>query len=215
MARHVANTGIQVFAVDYPLAPELKAPAQAYDCYQALEWLSSHAREMHIDPARIILYGDSAGGGLAAGLALLARDKGLHPPIAKQILVYPMLDDRTSYPADWPVSALLTWKAEDSVMAWDAYVGADKRGREDADVSPYAAAARAESVEGLPSTYIDTGGLDLFRNECIQYAQRLAEANVEVEFHLYPGVPHGFESAAGAWVVKKALENRVRAMQTV
>jgi acetyl esterase/lipase len=215
IARSVAGTGIQQFAVDYPRAPEHPAPAAVNDVYLALEWLSAHAKEMHVDPARIIVMGDSAGGGLAAGVVLMARDRGLTPPVAKQILIYPMLDDRTHYPEDWPMRSFLTWKAEDNVMAWDAYVGADKRGREEADVSPYAAPARATSVEGLPSTYMEVGGLDLFRDEDMKYALRLTEANVEVEFHLYPGVPHGFENALGSWVVTRALENRVRAMQTV
>lgn len=209
------STGIQQFAVDYPRAPEHPAPAAVNDIYLALEWLSAHAKEMHIDPARIIVMGDSAGGGIAAGTCLMARDKGLTPPVAKQILIYPMLDDRTRYPDDWPMRNFITWKIEDNEMAWDAYLGAGKRGREDVDVSPYAAPARVESVAGLPSTYIEVGGLDLFRDENLKYVARLAEQNVEVEFHLYPGVPHGFENAVGSWVVTQALENRVRALQTV
>lgn len=209
------GSGIQQFAVDYPRSPEHPAPAAVNDAYLALEWLSAHAKEMYVDPARIIVLGDSAGGGLAAGVVLMARDKGLTPPVAKQILIYPMLDDRTHFPVDWPVRPLLTWKAEDNVMGWDAYVGADKRGREDADISPYAAPARVKSVEGLPSTYMEVGGLDLFRDEDMEYALRLTKANVEVEFHLYPGVPHGFEGAIGSWVADRALENRVRALRTV
>lgn len=215
IARSVAAQGVQHFAVDYARAPEHPAPAAVNDCYAALEWLSAHAREMHVDPARIVVFGDSAGGGLAAGTVLMARDRGLTPPVAKQVLVYPMLDDRTRYPDDAPIRSFLTWKAEDNAMGWDAYVGADRRGREDADVSPYAAPGRAESLEGLPSTYIDVGGLDLFRDEDMRYAQRLAEADVEVEFHMYPGVPHGFEGAKGAWVVTKAMENRINAIQRV
>jgi acetyl esterase/lipase len=214
MARAVAAQGVQHFAVDYPRAPEHPAPASLEDCYAALQWLSAHARELHVDPARIVIYGVSAGGGLAAGVALMARDRGLSPPLAKQVLVYPMLDDRTHYPDDWPARPFLTFTAEDNVMSWDAYVGADKRGREDADVSIYAAPGRAENLEGLPSTYIDVGGLDLFRDENLRFAQRLAEANVEVEFHLYPGLPHGFENPQ-TWVTTRAVENRIKAVQSV
>lgn len=214
MARAVAAQGVQHFAVDYPRAPEHPAPAALGDCYAALQWLSAHARELHVDPARIVIYGVSAGGGLAAGVALMARDRGLSPPLAKQVLVYPMLDDRTRYPDDWPARPFLTFTAEDNVMSWDAYVGADKRGREDADVSIYAAPGRAENLEGLPSTYIDVGGLDLFRDENLRFAQRLAEANVEVEFHLYPGLPHGFENPH-TWVTTRAVENRIKAVQSV
>lgn len=215
MARAVVAQGVQHFGVDYPLAPERAAPVAVEDCYAALAWLSAHAREMHVDPARIVLYGDSAGGGVAAGTALMARDAGLEPPLAKQVLVYPMLDDRTRYPEEWPGRPFLTWKAEDNVLGWDAYVGADKRGREDADVSVYAAPGRAEDLSGLPSTYIDVGGLDLFKVENLRFAQRLAEADVEVEFHLYPGVPHGFENGTGSWVATKAIENRIKAIQRV
>lgn len=215
IARNVLATGVQHFAVDYPLAPEHPAPAAVNDCFAALQWLSTHAAELHVDPERIIVMGDSAGGGLAAGTVLMARDQGLSPPVAKQILIYPMLDDRTHYPDDWPVCKFLAWKAEDNVLAWDAYLGADKRGKEDADVSPYAAPARMKSVEGLPSTYIEVGGLDLFRDEDVRYALRLTEANVDLEFHLYPGVPHCFEGAVGSYVVTRALENRTRAVQAV
>jgi acetyl esterase/lipase len=215
MARAVVAQGVQHFAVDYPLAPEHKAPAAVEDCYAALEWLSAHAKEMHIDPSRIVIYGDSAGGGLAAGTSLMARDRGLNPPVAKQVLIYPMIDDRTHYPADWPGMPFLTWKAEDNVLGWDAYLGADKRGREDADVSVYAAPARAKDLTGLPSTYIDVGGLDLFKQENMDFARRLVEADVEVEFHLYPGLPHGFEGGQGSFFVRTALENRIKAIQRV
>lgn len=216
IARYVAQAGVQYWAVDYRLAPEHPGPAGVEDCFAALQWLSRRAAEFNVDPARIAVFGDSAGGNIAAGAALMARDAGLDPPLAKQILVYPMLDDRTTtrYPADWPALPFLTWKAEENAMAWDAYVGAGKRGKPEADVSPYAAPARAASLAGLPPTYIDVGGLDLFRDECVEYAARLARENVEVEFHLYPGVPHGFESAWGITVVKAALENRGRSLRS-
>ncbi|EOO01962.1 putative arylesterase monooxygenase protein [Phaeoacremonium minimum UCRPA7] len=217
IAQYAAETGVQQFSVDYRLAPEHPAPAAVHDCYAGLEWLVSHAKELHVDPARIGVMGDSAGGGLAAGTCLRARDQGLSPPIAKQILVYPMLDDRTTtrYPEDWPLHAFLNWKFKDNILAWNAYVGEDKVGKPEADISHYASPARAKSVEGLPPTYIDVGGLDLFRDECLEYASRIAAANIDLEFHLYPGIPHGFESAGDIPVVKRARENRVRAVRSL
>lgn len=214
IARSATRAGVQMFAVDYRLAPEHPAPAAVGDCYAALRWLSAHAAELHIDAARIALLGDSAGGGIAAGTALMARDRGLDPPLAKQVLIYPMLDDRTAYPPDWPGWEFVTWNRADNDLGWNAYVGADKRGRRTGDdVSIYAAPARAEDLAGLPSTYIDVGSLDLFRDECLDFATRLAKANVEVEFHLYPGVPHGFESATEISWTKRALENRFTALR--
>lgn len=213
IARGVAATGVQYFAVDYPLAPEFRAPAAVDDVYAALQWLSRGAAGMHVDPARIAVMGDSAGGGLAAGAVLMARDRGLSPPVAKQVLVCPMLDDRTRYPDAWPLLDFVTWTARDNDLAWDAYLGAENRGKP--GVSVYAAPGRIEDAAGLPRTYIEVGGLDLFRDEDMRYALKLAEANVEVEFHLYPGVPHGFEGGVGSQVVTKALEGRIRAVQTV
>ncbi len=178
------------------------------DCYAALRWLSEHAEEHGIDPARIAVMGDSAGGGLAAATVLMARDGRLHPPVAKQILVYPMLDDRTRT-ASPALTPFLTWRASDNVLAWDAYLGGP--GYEgSADTVP----ARAESLAGLPSTYMDVGGVDLFRDECAVYAARLAQQDVETEFHLFPGVPHGFEGA-GTAVARTARELRVKAIKGV
>ncbi|KAF3766568.1 hypothetical protein M406DRAFT_356387 [Cryphonectria parasitica EP155] len=209
--------GVQVFAVAYRVAPENPAPGPVEDAFAGLKWLSENAESMGIDPARLIIYGESAGGGIAAGTTIVARDRGLSPPLAKQVLVYPMLDDRTKYGPDWPVRPYLGWTDNDNAIGWAAYLGADKAGKEDADVSIYDAPGRAkvEDLFGLPKTYIDTAGLDLFRDEDLQYAARLLQANVEVEFHLYPGVPHGFESSGTPSVVRTAYENRKKAVGTV
>lgn len=213
----VAMWGVQVFAVHYRLAPENPAPGPVEDAFAGLQWLSRYAESMGIDPARLILFGDSAGGGIAAGTALLARDRQLVPPVAKQVLVYPMLDDRTKHGADWPVREYLGWREVDNAIGWASYVGADKAGKEDADVSIYAAPGRAttEELVGLPKTYIDTAGLDLFCDEDLRYAAKLLGAHVEVEFHLYPGVPHGFEMSVTPRIVKLAQENRARAIRAV
>ncbi|PSR78414.1 alpha/beta hydrolase fold-domain-containing protein [Coniella lustricola] len=215
--RNVAMWDVQVFAVDYRVAPENQAPGPVEDSFAGLKWLSENALSLGVDPARLVIYGDSAGGGIAAGTTILARDRGLEPPLAKQILVYPMIDDRTKYGSDWPVREFLAWTEKDNLIGWTAYLGADRAGREDADVSIYEAPGRAtpEDLVGLPRTYIDTAGFDLFRDDNLQYAARLLQAGVEVEFHLYPGVPHGFEKATSASVVKRAMENRRLAIATV
>jgi acetyl esterase/lipase len=215
IARNTHRAGVPFFAVDYRLAPENPAPCGVEDCYAALRYMSEHASELGIDPARIAVMGDSAGGGLAAGVALIARDRGLSPPLAKQILIYPMLDDRTkfSYGADAPLHKFLTWKTADNVLAWDAYLGADRAGRPEAVVSEYAAPARAKNLAGLPPTYIDVGGLDLFRDENVDYAARIMKENIEVEIHVWPGVPHGFESAVSTSAAIRAQMSRTKALK--
>ncbi|RYP03003.1 hypothetical protein DL764_005457 [Monosporascus ibericus] len=216
VAADVVASGVQFFAVGYRIAPEHPAPAAVEDVYAGLRWLSEHAAELGVDLARIGITGVSAGGGIAAGAALLARDRGLSPPLAKQVLIYPMLDDRTCtrIPPDHPLVPFLSWTRENNELGWGAYVGEDKAGRPEADVSPYAAPGRAEDLSGLPSTYIETGNLDLFRDENAEYAARLAAANVDVEFHLYPGLPHGFDYAFEIGPSKGAMENRVRAFKS-
>lgn len=217
--RNTKRWDVQTFAVDYRVAPENPAPGPVEDVYAALKWLSASAKEFGVDPARLIICGDSAGGGIAAGTALLARDRGLQPPLAKQVLVYPMLDDRTigRYGPDWAVRKFLAWDENNNKIGWSAYLGEDKAGKDSADVSIYAAPGRAkvEDLVGLPRTYIDTPGLDLFCDEDLRYAQALLQAEVEVEFHLYPGLPHGFESSITPGLVAQALDNRTRAIKSV
>ena len=155
--------------------------------------------------------GESAGGGIAAGLALYARDKQLQPPIAKQILVYPMIDYTKTEPFP-ALSKYLVWTEESNLTGWTALLG-DKI--KSGDVSPYASPAHVKDVSGLPSTYIDCGTLDLFRDEDTEYARRLAAANVDVEYHLYPGVPHGFEAIApNITASKQATANRMKALMS-
>lgn len=218
LAKLAAESGVQVFSVEYRLAPEHPDPTPTEDCYAALQWLSTRGADLGVDPARLGLMGDSAGGGLAAGIALMARDRGLEPPVKKQILIYPMLDDRSvaalsAASHTSPLLELVTFSLPTAKLCWEAYVGKEKAGRPDADVSPYAAPGRATDLRGLPSTYIDVGGLDLFRDECATFAARLAAADVETEFHLFPGVPHAFEAASNIGVTKRAIEGRIQWMR--
>ena len=153
--------------------------------------------------------GDSAGGGLAAGVCLMARDRG-GPAVAQQVLIYPMLDDRPAAP-DPQVQPFLTWTYDDNITGWGALLGENAGGD---DVSPYAAPARADDLTGLPDTYIDVGDLDVFRNEDIAFARRLADAGVPTELHVYPGCPHAFEALAReAAVSKRAISDRVRRLR--
>jgi acetyl esterase/lipase len=192
-AETALTTSRPVFAVDYRLAPEHPFPAAVEDSFAALKYLSEHAAELNIDPKRICVQGESAGGGIAVGIVLMARDRELSPPVAKLIAVNPELDDRTCHPADIEFLKYTTWTPHHNQLAWKAYVGDEKAGKVEADVSPYAAPARAKSYKGLPSTYVDVGTLDLFRDENLEFVRRLMEDNVDVEFHLWPGVPHVFE----------------------
>ncbi|KAH6722664.1 arylesterase/monooxygenase [Leptodontidium sp. MPI-SDFR-AT-0119] len=211
VAMQVSATGVPVYSVDYRLAPEHPGLTPVDDSYASLLWLRSQADSLNIDLNRIGVIGESAGGGLAAGVALMARDNKLSPPLAKQILIYPLLDDRTLTP-NLAIEPMAIWSTEDNITAWTALLG-HKAGT--ADVPIYCAPARAPDLSGLPSTYIEVGQLDIFRDEDMRYAQRIAQANVSIEFHLYPGLPHAFEGIApqiGA--SKRAVENRFRAISS-
>ena len=208
---YVAASGVPMLMVDYRVAPEHPHPTPVEDCYAALRWLADNATTLGVDPARIAVMGDSAGGGLAAGVALLARDRG-GPALAQQLLIYPMLDDRAQTP-DPELLPFLTWTYDDNVTGWAALLG-ESVGSD--TVSAYAAPARATDVTGLPATYIDTGDLDIFRDEDIAYARRLADAGVPTELHLHPGCPHAFEALAReADVSKRAIGDRIRRLRSL
>lgn len=185
-------------SVEYALAPESKYPGPLEDCYAGLKWLYAHAEELGIDANRIGIGGASAGAGLAAGLALLVRDRGAMA-LAFQALIYPMIDDRQmTVSSSWndPV-----WPPHANRYGWDSYLGSLPK-----DAVPYyAAAARASDLRGLPPTYISVGALDGFADEDIDYANRLRHAGVPVELHVYPGAPHGFDGLTpGTAIAKRA-----------
>ena len=206
IALEAASFGVQIFAPDYRVAPENPHPAPTEDVYATLTWLQAHAKEVNIDPARIGVYGFSAGGGIAAGVSLMARDRGLSPKIAKQVLVYPMLDDRNLVVKE-DIEPLAIWRCGDNVTGWSALLGKDKAGG--ADTSEYAAPARAKSLRGLPSTYIDVGEVDIFRDEDVEFARRLSADGVGIELHVYAGCPHAFEALGRMTAVaQRAMANR-------
>jgi acetyl esterase/lipase len=207
--RYVAASGVPMLLVDYRVAPEYPHPTPVEDCYAALTWLAGHSDALDFEPSRLAVMGDSAGGGLAAGVCLMARDRG-GPAISQQLLIYPMLDDRPSRP-DSAIKQFLTWTSDDNLTGWGALLG-DRAGGD--DVSPYAAPARETDLAGLPDTYIDVGDLDIFRDEDIEYARRLSDAGVPTELHLHPGCPHAFEVLAyGADVSLRTLNDRIRRLR--
>ncbi len=206
---YVARSGVPMLVVDYRIAPEHPHPTPVEDCYAALRWLAANAVTLGVDRTRIAVMGDSAGGGLAAAACLLARDRG-GPPVAQQLLIYPMLDDRAHTP-DPQLLPFLTWTYDDNITGWGALLG-DSAGTD--TVSPYAAPARAADLTGLPATYIDVGDLDIFRDEDITYARRLSDAGVPTELHLHPGCPHAFDALArGADVTRRAISDRIRRLR--
>ncbi|CAK7200668.1 hypothetical protein SEUCBS139899_003366 [Sporothrix eucalyptigena] len=209
-----AKCDIEIFSVEYRLAPEWPHPTPAEDCFAALKWVMDNAERFGIDKSRIAVMGESAGGGLMAGVAIMARDRGLHPAIAKQILSSPMIDDRT-IKGNPELEKFAVWKYHNNLDAWGALLGGrDKVGAE--DTSPYAAAARVKSVAGLPPTYVEIGGLDIFRDEAVQYARRIMDENIDCELHLYPGVGHSFEYIAPyASVSVRATENVYAALRSI
>ena len=210
IAQLIARSGVPFFSVAYRKAPEYPHPYPTEDVYAALLFVQENASRFNIDPARIALLGESAGGGIAAGVALMARDRKLSPPIAKQILIYPMLDDTNIVP-DPTLTPFAFWSYESNLTGWTALLGAENVANLEQNVSPYAAPARCEDLRGLPRTYLDTGELDIFRDEAIAYIARLAKTGVSIECHVYPGVPHAFDwLAPDIEVSRNAIENRIR-----
>jgi len=198
-----------IVSVDYRLAPETSFPGPLDDCFAALVWMTAQAHELGIDPQHIGVMGDSAGAGLAAGLALLTRDRG-GPTLAFQNLMYPMLDDRTVIETDPnPVTGEFIWTRESNRFGWRSFLGAEP-GSE--GISIYAAAARATNLSGLPPVWIGVGTLDLFLDENLDYTRRLIRAGVPVELIIYPGGFHGFNGDPNAQLARRAREDRQRSL---
>lgn len=208
--RYAAEVGCVIVSVNYRLAPEHPYPAAIEDCYAAAAWTAEHADEIGIDVTRIAVGGESAGGGLAAGTALLARDKG-GPRLALQVLAYPMLDDRNDTPSASEFDDIPSWSSRHNDGAWRALLG--DRGGTDM-VEPYAAPARATDLSGLPPALIQVGELDTFRDEDIDYAARLLRAGVPTELHVYPGAYHAWDVAVpGARQAMQAFDERIAALR--
>jgi len=203
--------GIVVAAVRYRLGAVEAAPASVEDAYAGLKGLVAQADQLHIDPARIAIGGASAGGGIAAALALLAHDRGEVRP-AFQLLVYPMLDDRTVVRTDHDTSRVRVWTVKSNRFGWATLLG---QAPGSSGVSPYAAPARREDLSGLPPAWIGVGDLDLFHDEDVEYARRLTAAGVHCELHVVAGAFHGFDALYSKTGVSVAFWNeQARALRS-
>jgi len=200
-ARMIAHAlDCTVCSVDYRLAPEHPFPAGPEDCYVALDWLMAKGHALGIDTTRVAIGGASAGGGMAAGVALMNRDRANHP-LRLQLLLYPMLDNLHATESGQYENHPL-WNQGTSFRAWEMYLN----GEPGKGASPYAAAARAQDLRGLPPAYVCVGSEDLFRDEDVAYAQRLMAADVPCELTVFPGLFHGGEM----FVPTAAISQRFR-----
>ncbi len=211
LAGYVAASGTPILAVDYRLAPEHPSPVPLEDAYSTLRHLHKHATELGVDARRIGVMGDSAGGGLAAGVALLSRERS-GPSIAKLILIYPMLDDRNLTP-DPDLAPFAFWTYDDNATGWNAYL-AGRAGGSSVKVSE--APGRCDDFAGLPPAYIEVGELDIFRDEAVRFAQALAATGTSTELRVVPGVPHTFDWIAPSIRASSlALAARTAAMASI
>ncbi|MFE6839930.1 alpha/beta hydrolase [Streptomyces sp. NPDC057705] len=183
---------LAVVSVEYRLAPQAQYPGPVEDCYAGLVWVAEHAAGLGVDADRIVIGGKSAGGGLAAALALLTRDRGGPAPIG-QLLLCPMLDDRGDTVSSHQMAGLGIWDRTSNATAWQAMLG-DRYGA--ADLPPYAAPARATDLSGLPPAYIEVGSAETFRDEDVAYANAIWQAGGQAELHVWPGAFHGFDGFA-------------------
>ncbi|MBB5958656.1 acetyl esterase/lipase [Saccharothrix tamanrassetensis] len=188
LVEDVLRFGAVGVSVEYRLAPEHPAPAAVEDCYAGLVWLAEHADELGVDRGRIVVTGASAGGGLSAGVALLARDRG-GPEIAGQMLMCPMLDDRNESVSTRQYDGIGAWDRNNNDTAWDAILG-PLRGTD--EVSPYQVPARMADLSGLPPAYLDVGAAEIFRDETTEYALRIWATGGQAELHVWAGGYHGF-----------------------
>lgn len=202
--------GITVVSVNYRLSPQHVAPAALEDIYATLAWLVANADERGIDTQRIAVGGASAGGGLAAGTAQLTLDRGEHQ-LAFQLLIYPMLDDRTVLCTDLKTDGVRMWSPKSNLFGWTSYLG---HAPGPVPASPYAAPARRVDLTGLPPAWVGVGTLDLFHDEDVLYAQRLRSAGVACQLEVIEGAFHGFDIMTDKEVTRQFRTSQTAALAT-
>jgi acetyl esterase/lipase len=200
------TVGAVIVSVDYRLAPECPAPAAIEDCFAALLWMAANAAELGFDPARLAVYGGSAGGGLAIATALVARDRG-GPALCFMMPIYPQIDDRNETASSREIVDIGIWDRAGNIEAWEWYLGGEP-------ADQYSAPARATDLSGLPPAFIDVGDRDMFMDEDVAFANRLQDAGVPVELHVYPGAYHASEVfAPTAELSQRIWAARISALQ--
>ncbi|MEM7328042.1 MAG: alpha/beta hydrolase [Pseudomonadota bacterium] len=203
--RYARELGLTVVSANYRLAPEHPYPAAIDDCYEAWRWFLQHAEQLGVDPERIAIAGQSAGGGLAAALCQRTRDSGVQAPAA-QLLIYPMLDDRTALRDDLTEIEHILWNNRNNRFGWSAYLGSDVEAIE--STPDWAVPGRCNDLSNLPPTWIGVGDKDLFLEEDEAYAIALQAADVECTFVKAPSAPHAFDAlVTGAMVSRNFLES--------
>jgi acetyl esterase/lipase len=196
---------LAVASVEYRVAPENPDPAPVEDCYAGCVWLAEQGGDLGIDTERIVVSGASAGGGLAAGVSLLARDRG-GPRLAGQMLLCPMLDDRCATPSSIQLDGVAIWDRTSNLTGWTALLGA-RRGA--SDVSCYAAPVRAQDLSGLPPAYIEVGEVESLRDEAVDYAVRISRAGGQAELHVWGGAFHSFDE----WVPSATVSQLAKSVR--
>ena len=205
----VQELGIVVVSVDYRLAPKYPFPTPLEDTYTALKWVYAQAKQLGIDPARMAIGGESAGAGLAAALAQLALDRN-EIKLIFQLLVYPMLDDKTVIRTDLANKVHINWTLNSNRFGWESYLG-NKPGT--SDLPAYAVPSRRSNLSGLPPAWIGVGTLDLFHDEDVAYAQKLKDDGVECELVIIPGGFHGFDTDVSPQVVQDFRKSQIAALK--
>lgn len=204
-----AEVPCKVIFVDYRLTPEYQFPTAPEDCYAAYKWAVTYAEQLKIDTNKMIVAGDSAGGNLATVTALMARDRGLVVP-AMQMMIYPVTDRRMETESMQTFDDTPMWNAKANKAMWEAYLGEQEQ-----EHIEYASPMEAESLEGLPKTYMEVAELDCLRDEGIAYAKRLEEAGIEVEFYEIKGAIHGYDNAEESSIVEEYYEKRIHALKNL
>lgn len=195
-ATWAADHNCLVASVDYRLAPETPAPGLVNDCYSAFRYVADHAAELNVDVERIVIGGASAGGGLAAGTALFARDQGGAQPSA-QLLVFPMVDHSNTTMSSHAIQDTRVWNRSANLTAWEAYLGGNAP-------TIYSSPSTCDDLSGLPPAYVSVGTFDMFLDEDVAYATALNRGGVSCELHVYPGAFHGSQG----FVVDHPLSQR-------